>query len=148
MAEERGVEEAFRKGGHWPGLFGGDYADFGSGGLHTKAVNEASIEFWRKGGLVTIGVHLYNPVKGKGGLRDTDVDLERLLAPGEVREFTIRYGIVEGKEALDAFIEPCLMFREGSHYLSLAMAATPLIAARRISQAHLEDSRKAPALSA
>jgi mannan endo-1,4-beta-mannosidase len=85
-ADLRLLDEAREKCGRTPALWGGDYADFGSGGLHTKRVNETAVEFWKKGGLVTICAHLYNPVRGKGGLRDKDVDLAKLLEPGEVHD--------------------------------------------------------------
>lgn len=69
--------------GHWPALLGADYADFGRGGLFCRLANEAAIEYWKQGGLVTISAHLYNPANPKGGgLRDKGVDLNSLLTPG------------------------------------------------------------------
>jgi beta-mannanase/ADP-ribosylglycohydrolase len=80
------LDEAESSCGRRPALIGVDYADFGKGGLETITPNRAAIEHWRKGGLVTVCAHLYSPVRGKGGLRDTDVDIARLLQPGEVRD--------------------------------------------------------------
>lgn len=67
--------------GQWPALMGADYADFGHGSLTTKVPNQAAIQYWNQGGLVTISAHLYNPANPKGGgLRDQGVDLNTLLA--------------------------------------------------------------------
>jgi len=70
--------------GHWPAILGVDYA--GSGGVSMKKPNQAAIEYWTDGGLVTVSTHLYDPVRatneGFGGLRDKDVDLNTLLVPG------------------------------------------------------------------
>lgn len=69
------------KTGHWPAIFGTDYA--GRGGVSTEAPNQAAIEYWQHGGLVTLSTHLYNPTGSNGafsGLRDKDVDLNALLA--------------------------------------------------------------------
>jgi mannan endo-1,4-beta-mannosidase len=66
----------------WPALMGADYADWAKGSLTCKAPNQAAIEYWKQGGLVTISAHLYNPANPKGGgLRDKGVDLNALLAP-------------------------------------------------------------------
>ena len=68
--------------GQWPALMGTDYADFEHRSLTSKASNQAAIQYWQSGGLVTISTHLYNPANPKGGgLRDQGVDLESLLAP-------------------------------------------------------------------
>ena len=68
--------------GQWPALVGADYADFQNGSLTSKAPNQAAIQYWKEGGLVTISAHLYNPANPKGGgLRDQGVDLNDLLAP-------------------------------------------------------------------
>ena len=78
-------EEAFQQTGHWPAMIGLDYADYSEGRhrLHTQAVNRIAIDYARRGGLVTISVHLPNPANPKGGgLRDKGVDLETLLTPG------------------------------------------------------------------
>jgi mannan endo-1,4-beta-mannosidase len=54
-----------------------------AGGLTTKIPNQSAIRYWRQGGLVTVGVHLYNPANPKGGgLRDKGVDLKELLREG------------------------------------------------------------------
>lgn len=69
--------------GHYPAIAGFDYVDFKSGGLATKIANQSAIAWWKAGGIVTVGVHLYNPANPKGGgLRDKGVDLADLLAPG------------------------------------------------------------------
>ena len=69
--------------GQWPAILGVDYA--GRGGISVKAPNQAAIEYWNAGGLVTVSAHLYNPVRATnnafGGLRDKDVDLNILLNP-------------------------------------------------------------------
>lgn len=71
------------KTGKWPALMGVDYADFRTGGLTTAKPNEAAIEYWRAGGLVTVSAHLYNPARtNRGGLRDQGVDMAKLLDPG------------------------------------------------------------------
>ncbi|MEO6005542.1 MAG: glycosyl hydrolase [Opitutus sp.] len=77
------LREIHEKTGHWPALAGFDYVDFSSGGLTTKVPNQSAITYWREGGLVTVGVHLYNPANPKGGgLRDKGVDLNDLLRAG------------------------------------------------------------------
>jgi mannan endo-1,4-beta-mannosidase len=101
------LEEAYRETGHWPGMIGADYADFRSGGLHCGTVNRIVTEYWRKGGLVTLCAHLYNPARpGGGGLRDKGVDLRRILTPGDeahsrwMKELDIlAAGLAELKEA-------------------------------------------------
>ncbi len=80
-ANVRLVTEIHDKTGHWPGLLGADYA--GQGGISPGAPNKAAIAYWNEGGLVTISAHLYDPARTNqdgGGLRDTGVDLETLLA--------------------------------------------------------------------
>jgi mannan endo-1,4-beta-mannosidase len=81
-ANLRLATEISEKTGHWPAIIGVDYADFRNGGLETKRPNKTAIDYWKKGGLVTVSAHLYNP-KGTngGGLRDRSVDLASLLAP-------------------------------------------------------------------
>jgi len=77
------MNDVHEKTGHWPAIFGADYADFGRGGLTWKEPNQAAIQYWNHGGLVTISAHLYNPANPKGGgLRDKGVDLAALLTPG------------------------------------------------------------------
>ena len=69
--------------GHWPAITGFDYADFSTGTLETKTVNQYAKEYSRAGGLVTISTHLYNPANPKkGGLYDKGVDIETLITPG------------------------------------------------------------------
>jgi len=75
------MNEIHQRTGQWPALMGTDYADFAHGSLTTQAPNQAAIQYWRAGGLVTISGHLYNPANPKGGLRDQGVDLGPLLAP-------------------------------------------------------------------
>ncbi len=82
-ASLKACEEAFQKTGHWPALIGLDYAEFRTGGLDHAVVNRLAIDYARKGGLVTISAHLYNPANPRGGgLRDKGVELETLLTPG------------------------------------------------------------------
>lgn len=85
-------EDAFRKTGHWPAMIGLDYAEFSTGGLDYATVNRLAIEYARKGGLVTISAHLYDPANPRGGgLRDKGVNLETLLTPRhEVHERWMR----------------------------------------------------------
>jgi mannan endo-1,4-beta-mannosidase len=82
-ASLKACEEAFQKTGHWPAIVGLDYAEFRTGGLDYAVVNRLAIDYARKGGLVTISAHLYNPANPSGGgLRDKGVELENLLAAG------------------------------------------------------------------
>src|SRR5437016_2016680 len=75
------LQSVHEKTGHWPGLIGVDYADFGRGGLTWDAPNKSAIEYWKRGGVVTVSAHLYNPANPKGGgLRDKGVDIATLLA--------------------------------------------------------------------
>jgi mannan endo-1,4-beta-mannosidase len=87
-ATPRDCERAFQETGHWPAMIGLDYADFASGGLSCGPVNKVAIDYARKGGLVTISAHLYNPANPRGGgLRDKGVDLSALLdSRGETHE--------------------------------------------------------------
>src|SRR5664280_373762 len=76
------TDQIHEQTGQWAALVGADYADFGIGSLTSKAPNQAAIQYWNDGGLVTISAHLYNPANPKGGgLRDKGVDLNDLLAP-------------------------------------------------------------------
>jgi len=76
------IERIHDRAGHWPAMVGFDYVDFRSGGLATRVSNQSAIAWWKTGGLVTVGVHLYNPANPKGGgLRDKGVDLKTLLDP-------------------------------------------------------------------
>ena len=80
-ANPRLFNDIHDKTGHWPAILGADYA--GHGGISTEAPNQAAIEYWQHGGLVTLSAHLYNPAGTNGafsGLRDKDVDLNTLLA--------------------------------------------------------------------
>lgn len=81
-ANLRLVTQIHEQTGHWPALLGADYA--GKGGISTNAPNQAVLEYWQQGGLVTLSAHLYNPARTNvpfGGLRDKDVDLKTLLDP-------------------------------------------------------------------
>jgi mannan endo-1,4-beta-mannosidase len=81
-ASLKACQAASEKTGHWPAIIGLDYAEFRTGGLETRSVNRLAIEYARKGGLVAISAHLYNPASPKrGGLRDKGVNLETLLDP-------------------------------------------------------------------
>ena len=76
------LAEIHNQTGHWPAIFGADYA--GRGGIRIQEPDKAAIEYWRQGGLVTISAHLYDPTLTNGafgGLRDKNVDLNTLLAP-------------------------------------------------------------------
>jgi mannan endo-1,4-beta-mannosidase len=76
------LERVQQATGEWPAIAGFDYVDFPNGGLTTKVPNESAISYWRAGGLITVGVHLYNPANPKGGgLRDKGVNLNDLLEP-------------------------------------------------------------------
>ncbi len=82
-ANLRLLAQVHEKTGHWPAMIGVDYADFGPGSLTFKTPNQACIEYWKQGGLVTVSAHLYNPANPKGGgLRDKGVILDDLLQPG------------------------------------------------------------------
>lgn len=77
------MEDIHTNSGHWPALMGVDYVDFSTGGLETAIPNKSVIEYWKAGGLVTVGVHLYNPANPKGGgQRDRGVDMDTLLVKG------------------------------------------------------------------
>lgn len=77
------LDRVAKLNGHYPALAGFDYVDFPTGGLATKACNQQAIAHWRNGGLVTVGVHLYNPANPKrGGLRDQGVKMTDLLEVG------------------------------------------------------------------
>ncbi|MDB5104159.1 MAG: Mannan endo,4-beta-mannosidase [Fibrobacteres bacterium] len=74
------LDETKRVGGHYPGLMGGDYADFGRNFVTSNGVNKTAIAYWKAGGLVTLSAHVPHPLGG--GFRDRDVDLAQLLVPG------------------------------------------------------------------
>jgi mannan endo-1,4-beta-mannosidase len=77
--------------GKCPALLGVDYADFPKGSVTTSNCNRAVMEYWKQGGLVTVGVHLYNPANPKGGgLRDKGVDLTTLLSEGDTHDRWMR----------------------------------------------------------
>src|SRR5678815_5396215 len=77
--------------GEWPALLGVDYADFPKGSVTTSNCNRAVMEYWKQGGVVTVGVHLYNPANPKGGgLRDKGVELTTLLSEGEIHDRWMR----------------------------------------------------------
>jgi mannan endo-1,4-beta-mannosidase len=81
-ASLRILEQVHELTGKWPAMIGVDYADFSRGSLTFKKPNEASIAYWKQGGLVTVSAHLYNPANPKGGgFRDTGVNLDDLLRP-------------------------------------------------------------------
>jgi len=81
-ANLRIMDRIFERTGHWPALIGVDYADFGRGSLTWKVPNQVALDYWRKGGLVTVMAHMYNPANPKGGgLRDKGVKLADLLEP-------------------------------------------------------------------
>ncbi len=77
------MDQIHERTGQWPALMGTDYADFSNGSVTCQAPNQAAIEYWKSGGLVTISTHLYNPANPNGGgLRDKGVELASLLEPG------------------------------------------------------------------
>lgn len=106
-ADLRLPNKIHRLTGRWPALIGVDYADFSiSSGrrrtvqwlmnavsaarfdqithdhLNLRRPNRVAMAYWRAGGLVTVGVHCYNPANPRGGgLRDQDVALAEILAP-------------------------------------------------------------------
>ena len=81
-ANLRIMEQIHEKTGHWPALIGVDYADFGRGSLTYQVPNRVALEYWNRGGLVSVMAHMYNPANPKGGgLRDQGVNLEDLLKP-------------------------------------------------------------------
>jgi mannan endo-1,4-beta-mannosidase len=91
-ASERDCELAFKETGRWPAMIGLDYAEFSTGGLACEPVNRVAIDYARKGGLVTISAHLYNPANPRGGgLRDKGVDLAELVDPGSKSESHARW---------------------------------------------------------
>jgi len=80
-ANLRLMDAVHEETGHWPAILGVDYADFHRGSLTYETPNQAAIEYWKQGGLVTVSAHLYNPANTNGGgLRDKGVDLNSLLA--------------------------------------------------------------------
>jgi mannan endo-1,4-beta-mannosidase len=77
------MDQVHERTGQWPALMGTDYADFPKGSLTSQAPNQAAIQYWKAGGLVTISAHLYNPANPKGGgLRYKGIDFQTLLEPG------------------------------------------------------------------
>ncbi|MDQ3002559.1 MAG: glycoside hydrolase family 26 protein [Fibrobacterota bacterium] len=74
------MDECKRVSGHYPGMIGGDYADFGRNFVTTKAVNKTSADYWKAGGLVHLSAHVPHP--GGGGFRDRDVDLNQIILAG------------------------------------------------------------------
>jgi mannan endo-1,4-beta-mannosidase len=74
------LDECKRVSSHYPGMMGGDYADFGRNFVTTKAVNRVSLEYWKAGGLVHLSAHVPHP--NGGGFRDRDVELRRIILAG------------------------------------------------------------------
>jgi mannan endo-1,4-beta-mannosidase len=67
-----------------PAILGVDYADWHDGSIAAAAPNAAALNQWRHGGLVTINVHFFNPLRTNlavSGLRDKNVDITPLLDP-------------------------------------------------------------------
>jgi len=70
--------------GCYPAILGVDYADWHDGSIAAAAPNAAALNQWRHGGLVTINVHFFNPLRTNlavSGLRDKNVDITPLLDP-------------------------------------------------------------------
>jgi len=68
--------------GCYPSILGVDYADWHDGSIAAAAPNAAALDQWRHGGLVTINVHFFNPLRTNltvSGLRDKNVDITPLL---------------------------------------------------------------------
>lgn len=77
------MKEIQEKTGEWPGMIGVDYADFSRGALTTATPNRAAIDHWKRGGLVHVSAHMYNPANANGGgLRDKGVGIAELLVDG------------------------------------------------------------------
>jgi mannan endo-1,4-beta-mannosidase len=69
--------------GKWPAYVGVDYMNFEKQGIDFDAANRTAIEYWRKGGLVEVNVHLPDPTNPDGGgLRDKGVDIAGLIRDG------------------------------------------------------------------
>ena len=93
------VTEVPRMTGHWVGMIGGDY--YGKGVGHSRATfahdpewkldadwrvtNPIFIDYWKKGGLVTLCLHALNPQTGNSSWMrkhgDT-IDLADIITPG------------------------------------------------------------------
>ncbi|MFH1602247.1 MAG: glycosyl hydrolase [Candidatus Shapirobacteria bacterium] len=69
--------------GKWPGLIGGDYAYWGTRPDYSK-YNKVFIDYWKKGGLVTISWHAQNPWNGQGSSDRTGSSsgLKEIMTPG------------------------------------------------------------------
>ncbi|MGE0222992.1 MAG: glycosyl hydrolase [Acetobacteraceae bacterium] len=69
--------------GQYVGMIGIDYWHFNTGGnAIVAAANQAAIQHWQSGGLVTLSLSMPNPTTG-GGIQDTSyVDAQGLLTPG------------------------------------------------------------------
>ena len=70
--------------GCYPAILGVDYANWHDGSIAAAVPNAAALDQWRHGGLVTINVHFFNPLRTNltvSGLRDKNVDITPLLDP-------------------------------------------------------------------
>lgn len=72
------VDPLYKKTGHMPAIVGADYHDYGKHGPRTKRVNKALINYWKRGGLVTISNHAGNPATG-GNSKDRKLNIEEML---------------------------------------------------------------------
>ena len=65
-----------------PAILGVDYADWHTGAILPGQPNAAALAHWRHGGLVSINVHFFNPLRTNtalSGLRDRVVNIAPLL---------------------------------------------------------------------
>jgi mannan endo-1,4-beta-mannosidase len=77
------VEHLYERTGYWPGMIGVDYEytnRFTSAQLHE--CNQYLIDYWEKGGLVTINWAPHNPWTDNGTRDLNEVNLEELYSPG------------------------------------------------------------------
>jgi len=69
--------------GCWPAMIEVDYTDFARGWIETRTPNRVILDYWRTGGLVSVGVHFNNPAREEGGgLREHGLDLAEILKAG------------------------------------------------------------------
>ncbi len=77
------AERIFATTGQWPAMIAADYTDFKTNWLDTATPNKIMIDYWRTGGLVSMGVHLNCPARAEGGgQRDKGIKIADVLAPG------------------------------------------------------------------
>lgn len=93
------VTQVYHKTGHWVGMIGGDY--YGKGVGHSaktffndpewkwdadwKVTNPIFIDYWKKGGLVTLCLHAKNPQTGNSSWmrkHGDSINLKDIITPG------------------------------------------------------------------